>query len=81
MASLRNHKVVESWKTVSDAHHVYHFTKNDRVVRTGLQGGNAKLLFKTDKGVLNFSGMGERATVADFRARFNDMAGWTRVSK
>lgn len=79
MASLRNHKVTETWKPVTGGSHLYHFTANDRVVRTGLQGGNAKLLFITDKGVLNFSGMGQRATVADFRKKFNDMAGWVKV--
>ncbi len=79
MAMLRNHKVVETWKSHMDQVHLYHFTKNDRVVRTGIKGGDAKLLFVNEKGVLNFSGMGQRAVVADFRKRFNDMTGWEKV--
>jgi len=79
MASLRNHKIVETWKTVSDNKHLYHFTENNRVVRTGIQGGNAKLLFISEKGVLNFSGVGQRAVVADFRTKFDDMRGWDKI--
>ncbi len=78
MASLRNHKVSETWVCPGDNKHLYHFTKNDRVVRTGVLGGNAKLLFITEKGVLNFSGMGQRAVVEDFLKKFNRMAGWTK---
>lgn len=79
MASLRNHKVTETWVSHMDTSHRYHFTKNDRVVRTGTSDGNAKLLHITERGALNFSGMGRRATVADFREKFNDMAGWTKI--
>ena len=79
MASLRNHKVVEKWKTHLDREHIYHFTKNARVVRTGILGGNAKIVYITGSGKLNCSGMGNRATVADFRRVMNDMAGWEKV--
>ncbi len=62
-----------------DMEHLFHFTKDGHVVRTGLRGDNAKRLFVTGKNVLNFSGIGRPASVAFFKKTFNDMRGWRRV--
>jgi len=67
------YEVVETWKCIADENHRYHFTKNNCVVRN-----DGKFLFINNKGVLNFSGMGQRATVADFRKKFNNMLGWIK---
>lgn len=62
---------VETWKYPGDNVYLYHFTKTGNVIRS-----DGKVLYITDTGVLNFSGMGQRATVADFKRKFNDMRGW-----
>lgn len=71
--------IIETWKTVMDREHLFHFTADGHVVRTGLRGDNARRLFITKKNVLNFSGMGRLASVAFFRETFNDMRGWKKT--
>lgn len=74
MANMRNHDVVETYRSSLTPNDVYHVTKNDRVVRTtGPKGGGAKILFVTPAGKFNFSGMGRRATATEFRPMLEKM--------
>lgn len=74
MANLRNHEIMETYRSVVDANHVFHVTKDNCVVRTtGPRGGDAKILHVTERGVFNFSGQGRRATAAEFLPRLERM--------
>ena len=77
MARMSNHEIVESRRSMIDRDHVFHVTKKGWVLRTtGPRGGGAKLLFVAERNgklLFNFSGMGRRATVAEFRERLNSM--------
>lgn len=68
----------EKWKTRLDPKHIFCFMEN-KVVRTDLEGGNPKTLRVSRTGILNFSGLGSVATVADVKTRFDNMSGWERV--
>lgn len=74
MARMSNHEIVESRRSNLAPQHVYHVTKNNRVLRTtGPRGSGAKLLFVTTEGKFNFHGAGRRATADEFRHRLDTM--------
>lgn len=71
--------VTERWRSRLDPTHVFCFTTDNKVIRTNVNGKNKKVLRVTRSGVLTFSGLGSVATIGDFKARFNDMAGWEKL--
>lgn len=62
-----------------DPEHIFVFKDDNTVIRTNEDGGNRKKLFISKSKVLNFIGLGQLATVADFKKKFNNMAGWEKV--
>lgn len=73
MASLRNHKVVEVWKSkISNTR--YHVTENDRVLMTtGPMGGGAKILMMSNDDTSFSIGLyfTKRATATAWKANSN----------
>lgn len=77
MAKMHNHEVVETYRSVLSPDHLFHVTKNDRIIRTtGPRGGGAKVLMVTEDGKF-FFGLGRpnsrRATATEYRGRLAKM--------
>lgn len=79
MARMSNHEIVETYRSMLDHDHLYHVTKNNRVIRTtGPKGGGAKVLMATEDGKFFFglarAGVkARRATATEFRSRLEKM--------
>ncbi len=83
MASMRNHRVIEVYRSKEvDARgnrsdDRYHVTSAGRVLKTtGPKGGNPKMMMVDDKGRFRcglMAGQGRRMHVDEFRARLEQM--------
>ena len=81
MARMSNHEVVEVWRSKNKPDVTYHVTKNDRVLRVIKRRlAAAKILHFSqqlkDQGMSgwNFSGVGRRVDVAEFRPTLERLA-------